>query len=217
MNTGKIASSPPAGSRRPCSCMSACSSVVAGGQAFVNLGSSPTKVAARARQPRWYGRLGRRLPRAARLRRLPRLRAWATAKLGGGLLGRHRACRRGDLRGASVSPPGASSTRSSSAPGTAWAHSWRPRSPTSTRPSTSAAGSCPPSSCSPPGPRVDFRRGACSAGARSRSHFSPSPAAAAPTNSLAENTVLLWFIWIVWASISLARSERAPAGTVAVA
>jgi hypothetical protein len=41
--------------------------------------------------------------------------------------------------------------------------------------------------------------------------------AAAPTNGLAENTVLLWFIWIVWASISLARSERAPAGTVAVA
>src|SRR5947208_5100405 len=40
--------------------------------------------------------------------------------------------------------------------------------------------------------------------------------AAAPANGLAENTVLLWFIWIVWASISLARSERAPAETVAV-
>jgi len=39
--------------------------------------------------------------------------------------------------------------------------------------------------------------------------------AAAPANSLAENTVLLWFIWIVWASISLARSEREPAGVVA--
>jgi hypothetical protein len=40
---------------------------------------------------------------------------------------------------------------------------------------------------------------------------------AAPTNGLAENTVLLWFIWIVWASISLARSEREPAGAAAVA
>src|SRR5438093_1561700 len=36
--------------------------------------------------------------------------------------------------------------------------------------------------------------------------------AAAPTNSLAEDTVLLWFIWIIWASISLARSDRAQIG-----
>src|SRR5947207_15094968 len=41
--------------------------------------------------------------------------------------------------------------------------------------------------------------------------------AAAPANGLAENTVLLWFIWIVWASISLARSEREPAGAAALA
>jgi hypothetical protein len=41
--------------------------------------------------------------------------------------------------------------------------------------------------------------------------------AAAPANSLAENAVLLWFIWIVFASISLARSDRTPAGAVAVA
>jgi hypothetical protein len=41
--------------------------------------------------------------------------------------------------------------------------------------------------------------------------------AAAPVNGLAENTVLLWFIWIVWASISLARSGGAPARAVAVA
>ena len=38
--------------------------------------------------------------------------------------------------------------------------------------------------------------------------------AAAPANSLAENAVLLWFIWIIWASISLARGEREPAGAV---
>jgi hypothetical protein len=42
-------------------------------------------------------------------------------------------------------------------------------------------------------------------------------AAAAPTNSLAENAVLLWFIWIVFASISLARSERTPLEAAAVA
>ena len=41
--------------------------------------------------------------------------------------------------------------------------------------------------------------------------------AAAPANGLAENTVLLWFIWIVWASISLARGERARTAAVAVA
>jgi hypothetical protein len=41
--------------------------------------------------------------------------------------------------------------------------------------------------------------------------------AAAPANSLAENTVLLWFIWIIWASFSLARREREPARAVAVA
>jgi hypothetical protein len=40
--------------------------------------------------------------------------------------------------------------------------------------------------------------------------------AAAPANGLAENTVLLWFIWIVWASVSLARGERVPGGSVAV-
>ena len=42
-------------------------------------------------------------------------------------------------------------------------------------------------------------------------------AAAAPTNSLAENPVLLWFIWIAWASISLARGERARTPAAAVA
>jgi len=42
-------------------------------------------------------------------------------------------------------------------------------------------------------------------------------AAAAPTNSLAENPVLLWFIWIAWASISLARGERARRPAAAVA
>ena len=42
-------------------------------------------------------------------------------------------------------------------------------------------------------------------------------AAAAPTNGLGQNTVALWFIWIVWASISLARRERARAGAVAMA
>ena len=42
-------------------------------------------------------------------------------------------------------------------------------------------------------------------------------AAAAPANSLAENAVLLWFIWIVFASISLTRGERTPAEAVAVA
>jgi len=41
-------------------------------------------------------------------------------------------------------------------------------------------------------------------------------AAAAPANSLAENAVLLWFIWIVFASISLARGERTRAEAVAV-
>ena len=41
--------------------------------------------------------------------------------------------------------------------------------------------------------------------------------AAAPANGLAENTVLLWFFWIVWASISLARGERARTAAVAVA
>jgi hypothetical protein len=40
--------------------------------------------------------------------------------------------------------------------------------------------------------------------------------AAAPANGLAENAVLLWFVWIVWASISLARGERVSAGSVAV-
>jgi hypothetical protein len=42
-------------------------------------------------------------------------------------------------------------------------------------------------------------------------------AAAAPMNSLAENPVLLWFIWIAWASISLARGERARTPAAAVA
>jgi hypothetical protein len=42
-------------------------------------------------------------------------------------------------------------------------------------------------------------------------------AAAAPTNGLAEDTVLLWFAWIVWASISLARREAALTPAVAVA
>jgi hypothetical protein len=41
--------------------------------------------------------------------------------------------------------------------------------------------------------------------------------AAAPMNSLAENPVLLWFIWIAWASISLARGERARTPAAAVA
>lgn len=41
-------------------------------------------------------------------------------------------------------------------------------------------------------------------------------AAAAPTNTLAENAVLLWFIWIVFASISLARREATPAEAIAV-
>jgi hypothetical protein len=41
--------------------------------------------------------------------------------------------------------------------------------------------------------------------------------AAAPTNGLAENPVLLWFIWIAWASITLARSKRPPTPAVAVA
>jgi len=40
--------------------------------------------------------------------------------------------------------------------------------------------------------------------------------AAAPANSLAENAVLLWFIWIVFASISLGRGERTRAEAVAV-
>jgi hypothetical protein len=41
--------------------------------------------------------------------------------------------------------------------------------------------------------------------------------AAAPMNSLAENPVLLWFIWIAWASVSLARGERARTPAAAVA
>ena len=42
-------------------------------------------------------------------------------------------------------------------------------------------------------------------------------ATAVPMNSLAENPVLLWFIWIAWASISLARGERARTAAAAVA
>jgi hypothetical protein len=42
-------------------------------------------------------------------------------------------------------------------------------------------------------------------------------AAAAPTLGLGQNTILLWFIWIVWASISLARGERTRTSAVAVA
>ena len=42
-------------------------------------------------------------------------------------------------------------------------------------------------------------------------------AAAAPMNSLAENPVLLWFLWIAWASISLARGQRARTPAAAVA
>jgi hypothetical protein len=41
--------------------------------------------------------------------------------------------------------------------------------------------------------------------------------ASAPANGLAENTVLLWFLWIVWASISLSRGERTQTAAVAVA
>ncbi len=41
--------------------------------------------------------------------------------------------------------------------------------------------------------------------------------AAAPMNDLVQNTIVLWFIWIVWASISLARDERVSAEAVAVA
>src|SRR5213078_2955073 len=40
---------------------------------------------------------------------------------------------------------------------------------------------------------------------------------AAPMNSLAENPVLLWFLWIAWASISLARGQRARTPAAAVA
>jgi hypothetical protein len=35
--------------------------------------------------------------------------------------------------------------------------------------------------------------------------------AAAPANGLAENTVLLWFVWIIWATTFLARGEQATA------
>jgi len=42
-------------------------------------------------------------------------------------------------------------------------------------------------------------------------------AAAAPTNGLAEDTVLLWFIRIVWTSISLGRGERARTPAVVIA
>ena len=41
--------------------------------------------------------------------------------------------------------------------------------------------------------------------------------AGVPTNDLGQWTGWLWFIWVVWASISLARGERVPAAAVAVA
>jgi hypothetical protein len=41
--------------------------------------------------------------------------------------------------------------------------------------------------------------------------------AAAPTHDVTQSTGFLWFIWIVWASISLARGEQARTAAVAVA
>jgi hypothetical protein len=124
---------------------------VASGQAFVNLGSSPEKVTRALANPAgtgvWVGAYLDLLGFAAFLAFAP----WASAKLGGGLLG---AVAR--AAGASYAALGIAAWCVLDAvefpPGTAWERSWQLRSPTSTRPSTSAAGSSRPSSCSPSAP-----------------------------------------------------------------
>ena len=189
---------------------------VAGGQAFVNLGSSPAKVAHALANPAgtgvWVGAYLDLLGYGAFLA----FAVWASAKLGGGLLGaiaRTAASAYASVGIAAWCVLDAVEFRAGHGMGTQLATaltninealyvgSWF-----LSAIFLLAAGALA---------LISTRRAlGWSAIAIALLTF---VAAAAPTNSLAENPVLLWFIWIAWASISLARGERARRPAAAVA
>jgi hypothetical protein len=189
---------------------------VASGQAFVNLGSSPAKVAHALANPAgagvWVGAYLDLLGFGAFLAFAP----WATAKLGGGVLG---AVAR--AAGASYAALGIASWCVLDAVEFRAGHGMGTQLATALTNINEAlyVGSWFLSAffLLPAGAlALKSGRRALGWGAIAIALLSLA-GAAAPANSLAENTVLLGFIWIIWASISLARSEREPARAVAVA
>jgi hypothetical protein len=181
---------------------------LASGQAFVNLASSPTKVAHELAKPAgtgvWIGAYLGLLGFCAFLAFAP----WATAKLGGGLLGataRAAATAYASISIAALCVLDAVEFRAGHGMGTQLA--------TALTNINEAlyVGSWFLSAI------FLLATGALALTSRRRVLGWSAIAialltlvgAAAPTNGLAENTVLLWFIWIVVASISLARSEQA--------
>ena len=189
---------------------------VAGGQAFVNLGSSPAKVAHALANPAgtgvWVGAYLDLLGYGAFLA----FAVWATAKLGGGVLGAV-AC----AAGASYAAVGIAAWCVLDAVEFRAGHGMGTQLATALTNINEAlyVGSWFLSAvfllAAGPLALTSGRRVlGWSAVAIALLNLAGT---AAPTNGLAENPVLLWFIWIVWASISLARSEREPAGAAAVA
>jgi hypothetical protein len=186
---------------------------LASGQAFVNLGSSPTKVAHELAKPAgtgvWVGAYLGLLGFGVFLA----FAVWATARLGGGVLGaiaRSAAAAYASVSIAALCVFDAVEFRAGHGMGTQLATaltninealyvgSWF----------LTAFFLLPAGALA-----LQSGRRALGWGAIAIALLSLA-AAAAPANSLAENAVLLWFIWIIWASISLARGEREPAGAV---
>jgi hypothetical protein len=189
---------------------------LAGGQAFVNLASSPTKVAHELARPAgtgvWVGAYLGLLGFGAFLA----FAVWATARLGGGLLGAIAMATASAYASVSIAALCVFDAVEFRA-----GHGMGPQLATALTNINEAlyVGSWFLSAF------FLLAAGALAVTSARRGLGSSAIAialltlagAAAPTNGLGVDTVLLWFIWIVWASISLARGERARRPVVTVA